>query len=143
MAFLKNHKGWQAFFWGCLVKKSRKTAFPGVLEIHYRSLAHAYVIERSFAEQLVNQPWQGIAFDDMLANLKQRFFCGLSHLCLSERRPTDNIRRQGLDRFRRWCGGLKRIQKANEWIHRHMLLLIGLHGMVIGLMVLGVMGLMG
>ena len=36
--------------------------------------------------------------------------------------------RRALDRFRRMCGGLRRIQKVNEWYHRNTVWVIVLHG---------------
>jgi hypothetical protein len=40
-AFLGAEPGWHMFFLGCMVKASRRTAFPGVVRIRYRSLSHA------------------------------------------------------------------------------------------------------
>ena len=40
---------------------------------------------------------------------------------------SDNLRYLKLDRFRRMCGGLRRLQKINEWYHRRRPFVIGCH----------------
>ena len=40
-----------------------------------------------------------------------------------------------LDKFRRLCGGLQRIQKRNEWYHRNRPIVIALHVLFILLIV--------
>jgi hypothetical protein len=129
--FLDGPHPWRAFFFGCLVKSSRRTGYPGVLAVKYRSLAHAYAVRRSFAEIVVNKPWQGVPFDAMLADLNGNYFAAYPAFAFQGDCASDNRRKAGLERFRRWCGGLKRIQKANEWTRRHMVLLVAVHAAVI------------
>ena len=44
---------------------------------------------------------------------------------------SDNTKYPGLERFRRLCGGLERIQKANEFYQRHKLGVIAAHIMIL------------
>jgi len=74
--FLTTNTDWRVMFLGCMVKKSAKTDNRSVLKIRFRSLCHAYVIAREFAETLIKIPWQKIPFDDMLR--------GLPLFCISE-----------------------------------------------------------
>ena len=133
--FLEREPDWEAFFLGALVKSSRRTAEPGVLEITYRSLAHAYAVSRPFAERLVGIPWQGVAWDTLLADLKGRYYAAYPCFAFQSDSATDNVNWMGLDRFRRLLGGLKRIQKANEWNRRHVPLLVVLQGVIIATLV--------
>lgn len=118
-AFLAAHPDWKAFFWGCLVRRSRKTEYPSIRSVTYRSLAHAYAVNRPFAEVLAAKPWQGVAYDAMLSRHAGGFFAIYPSVAFQSGSPSDNARHRRLDRFRRWCGGLARIQKANEWCHRY------------------------
>ena len=105
--FLERRPDWQAFFLGALVKSSRRTTEPGVLEITYRCLAHAYAVSRPFAEQLVKIPWQGMAWDDLLASLNGRYYAAHPSFAFQSDSATDNVKLKRLDRFRRLIGGLK------------------------------------
>ena len=130
-AFLATHLDWKAFFLGCLVRGSRKTGCPAIRSLAYRSLAHAYALNRPFAETLVAKPWQGVAYDALLSRQIDEtdgFFGIYPLVAFQSGSPSDNFRHRRLDRFRRWCGGLARIQTANEWCHRHGRLLMVLHG---------------
>lgn len=126
VTFLEN-SDWDIFFLGCLVRKSMKTSNPYVVKICYRTLAHAYVINRPFAIQLMNYPYQQTAFDDMLANLDGTYYAIYPSFAFQDDSVSDNTVHLNLDTFRRLCGGLIRIQKRNEFYHRHRMLIIFLH----------------
>jgi hypothetical protein len=130
-AFLAGNPDWKAFFLGCLVQRSRKTGYPSIRSVTYRSLAHAYAVNRPFAEVLATKPWQGVPYDAMLRRHAGGFFAIYPSVAFQSDSPSDNARHRWLDRFRRWCGGLARIQRANEWCHRYGRLLVVLH--VLGL----------
>jgi GR25 family glycosyltransferase involved in LPS biosynthesis len=133
--FLSKNADWNALFFGCLVSGSKKTENKCVRKVKYRCLAHAYVLNRRFAEVLVNKPWQKIAFDSMLSFFKEGFYAIYPSFAFQSNSPTDN-KSLHLDKFRRLCGGLRRIQKWNEAYYRHRRAFIGLHIMVILLIVI-------
>ncbi len=129
--FMRNTPDWTAFFFGCLVSGSTKTHHRGVVKIKYRSLAHAYVLNRGFAEMLVKKPWRGIAFDTELKSCNENFFAAYPLFAFQGGSSTGNSKHPGLDKFRRLCGGLRRIQKRNEVFHRHRPIFIALHILLI------------
>ena len=133
--FMRDTPYWKVFFFGCLVSGSRKTHRKGVLKIKYRSLAHAYVLNRGFAESLVKKPWRNIAFDTELKSYKDGFYAVYPSFAFQGSSPTGNSRYLGLDNFRRLCGGLQRIQKRNELFHRYRSIFIALHILFILLVV--------
>lgn len=126
--FLATSTDWKIMFLGCMVKKSAKTANRSVLKVRFRSLAHAYVLTREFAETIVKIPWKKIPFDDMLRDIQdnQVYAVYLSFAFQSNSR-SDNQRYLPLDRFRRLCGGLRGLQKTNEFYHYNKTLIIGAH----------------
>jgi len=101
--------------------------FYDAIKICYRTLAHAYVINRPFAIQLMNYPYQQTAFDDMLANLDGTYYAIYPSFAFQDDSVSDNTVHLNLDTFRRLWGGLIRIQKRNEFYHRHRMLIIFLH----------------
>ena len=129
--FLSGIDQWNALFFGCLVSGSRKTGNESVLEIKYRCLAHGYVLNRRFAEGLVNTPWQEIPYDYLLHNFTEGFYAVYPSFAFQSNSLTDNIKKIGLDRFRRLFGGLRRIQKWNEFYHRYRMPVIAAHVMVL------------
>jgi GR25 family glycosyltransferase involved in LPS biosynthesis len=129
--FLSEHRRWSVLFFGCLVKGSRPTAIRPLLQIRYRSLAHAYAINRPFAERLAKKRWEGAAFDAMLRSEPGLYFSVYPAFAFQSDSPTDNMAGVRLDRFRRWCGGLCRIQKMNEFYHRHRTPIIAAHVLAI------------
>lgn len=130
--FVSATGSWKALFLGCLVSASKKTAAPSVLKIKYRSLAHAYALHRVFAASLVETPWQQVPFDTVLRRFtRDGFFTLYPSFVFQSDSPTDNRRLAGADRWRRRLGGLKRIQKLNEFYHCNRLAVIGLHLLLI------------
>ena len=136
--FLSENPNWNALFFGCLVAGSKKTENKCVIKVDYRCLAHAYVLNRRFAEVLAEKPWQEIAFDNMLSSFKEGFYATYPSFAFQSNSRTDNKSLQ-LDKFRRLCGGLRRIQKCNEVYYRYRASLIGLHIIVILLIVIWIL----
>lgn len=136
LTYLEEHPDWSLFFLGCLVKGSRPTASAAVRSIRYSSLAHAYAINRPCAQQVVEKPWQNIPFDVMLANLDGTPYALCPTAAFQSDAASDNDRRRMLERFRRCCGGLRRIQKVNDWYHRNKPLVVVLHLVVLALALL-------
>lgn len=132
--FLQNAPHWDVFFFGCLISGSCKTGSRHVREVKYRSLTHAYAVHRPFAERLVQKPWCSIAYDAMLRSLTGRFYSVSPSFAFQSNSPTENRKYLWLDRFRRLCGGLRRIQKRNEFYYRYRLLLVGAHIVLIALL---------
>ncbi|MBW2707814.1 MAG: glycosyltransferase [Deltaproteobacteria bacterium] len=116
--FLSVEPNWKILFLGCMVRGSRKTENKSVLNIDFRSLCHAYVIKSGFAQQLVTDSWQKTPFDDMLRDLRDHhFYAVYPSFAFQGNSRSDNHRYLALDRFRRLCGGLRRLQKMNEFFH--------------------------
>lgn len=126
--FCLRHTGWHMLFLGCMVKASRGTLFPSIRRIKYRSLTHAYAVHRRFAEVLVRYPWRQIPYDDFLRDLKDReMYVLYPSIAFQSNARSDNERYLPLDRVRRILGGLKNLQKFDEFYHRQKLLIIGTH----------------
>ena len=112
--FLRQNPDWDLFFLGCWVKSSRKTSSPSVLRVRYQCAAHAYAVNRGFAQQLVQIPWQGLAFDDLLRSLKNRnVYAAYPSFAFQRDIASDNDKMIAVNRFR-WFGGnhakMERIQ---------------------------------
>ncbi len=138
--FMAVHTQWRMLFLGCMVKSSRATDHPSVRRIRYRSLTHAYVIQRAFAEEIVeHHTWHQIPYDDFLRDLEDdQFYAVYPMFAFQSNSRSDNMRYLPLDRFRRMCGGLVRLQKNNELYHRHKGLIIGAHVLAIILLLLAI-----
>ena len=134
--FLSTTSSWKIFFLGCLVYRSRKTGKRAVLKVRYRSLTHAYVVERRFAEMLVERPWRKIPYDILLRHMAKNAYAVHPAFAFQSNARTDNMRLLMLDRFRRLCGGLARIQKMNEWFHYNRLAIIGVHIFIIAFLLM-------
>lgn len=118
--FLSRHPAWNALFFGCLVTGSKKTGYKNILKITYRSLAHAYVLSRRFAEVLVQRPWQEIAYDEFMQSFNGEFYAIYPSFAFQDDLPSDNRKYLWLDKIRRRCGGLRRIQIGNEFLFLHL-----------------------
>ncbi|MBI9083741.1 MAG: glycosyltransferase [Desulfobacterales bacterium] len=125
--FLSACPGWNILFFGCLVRGSRPTRTTAVVAIDYRCLAHAYAVHRHFALALVKKPWRQSPFDAILKRFTHGYYAVYPTFAFQSDSATDNLRLKGLDRFRRLCGGLQRIQKVNEWYYRNRSLVIAAH----------------
>jgi hypothetical protein len=131
--FISNHPDWQVLLFGALISSSRKTEEPTVRKVRYRSLAHAYALNRPYAETLVCKTWEGTAFDTLFRPLTDHVYAVNPMFSFQGNLSTDN-RYLGLDRFRRWCGGLKRIQKINEFYLHHIFEIIFAHVLILFLL---------
>jgi len=131
VSFLNANESCRLLFLGCLVTGSRRTDNPAVLSVDYRSLAHAYVIKRSLAAELVHTKWRQVPFDAMLASLPEEKFAVYPAFAFQSNAASDNANHRGLEKFRRLCGGLKFIQKMNETYYRHRAAIIAMHLLVI------------
>jgi GR25 family glycosyltransferase involved in LPS biosynthesis len=126
--FLSTDTHWNMVFFGCMVSRSKPTPYPSIRQVAYRSLAHAYVVNRKFAEKLVRNPWRHVPYDDMLRDLQEEHTYAIyPAFAFQSNSRSDNLRYLPLDRFRRGIGGLRRLQKMNEWYHRHRTLFIAAH----------------
>lgn len=118
--FMDREDKWSIFFLGCMVDGIQKTEYPSVVKIKYRCSAHAYVVNRSFAEFLVKHPWRNISFDDFLRKTNHdSAYAASPFFAFQSNSPTDNKATIYLARFRELCGGVKLIQKANEFYYLH------------------------
>jgi hypothetical protein len=127
VAFLSALPDWNLLFLGCLVRRSKRTANANVLQVRYRSLAHAYAANRKFAEVLIQKPWQGLAFDAMLSTFEKGCYAVYPSMAFQSSSPTDNTKALRLDKFRRLWGGLRFIQKMNEVYHLYRGAILFLH----------------
>jgi GR25 family glycosyltransferase involved in LPS biosynthesis len=134
--FMKSDADWNVFFFGCFVRSSRKTEYESVLRVRYRCTAHAYVVNRAFAEKLVEIPWRGVAYDDLLRSLQdERFYSCYPAFAFQSGSSTDNHKLRRIDRARRLSGGFYRLQRWNEFSNRHLFKLIMIH--VVAVILLG------
>ncbi|MBW1866910.1 MAG: glycosyltransferase family 25 protein [Deltaproteobacteria bacterium] len=141
VGFLSSDTEWKLFFMGCLVKKSRKTGIRSIRKIKYRSLTHAYVLNKKSAKQILGKKWGGIAYDAMLRTVNGGIYALYPSFAFQSNSPTDNRNYPGLDRFRKFCGGLEHIQKMNELYHRHRICVISAHIFIFLLILFRAMGL--
>ncbi len=124
--FLQETEGWNAFFLGCLTNGSTRTASAAVAKVKYRCLAHAYALNRPFAERLVREKWSGIPFDDLLRRCNDGFFA-LSPMCAYQGLTGSDNRTVALDWLRKVFGGLPFIQRSNEVFQNNKTLIFSLH----------------
>ncbi|HBB17235.1 MAG TPA: hypothetical protein DCZ97_09660 [Syntrophus sp. (in: bacteria)] len=100
-------------------------------KVGYQSLMHAYAANRPYAESIAYQPWQGIIIDTLFRPLADHLYAVYPMFAFQNDSTTDNDKYPGLDRFRRLCGGLERIQKANEFYQRHKWGIVVAHIMIL------------
>jgi len=134
--FLSTTSSWNILFFGCLSSGSRRTENNSVLKVRYRCLTHAYAVQRGFAETLLGMPWCNTPYDALLCTLAGEYYAAYPSFAFQSNARTDNMRNRKVDRFRRLCGGLLKIQKMNEWYHRNRLAVIGIHIFLIMLLLL-------
>lgn len=125
--FLQKHPEWKVMLLGALIRSSQKTSNPCVRKVRYQSLTHAYVLNRHYAETLAYEPWQGIVNDTLFRPLNDDVYA-LYPMCAFQKNFTsDNYKYPWLARIRNFLGGLKRIQKANEFYLRYKFGIIAAH----------------
>jgi hypothetical protein len=138
--FLSTQADWKILFFGCLTAGSWRTPSSSVLTVRYRSLTHAYAIQRRFAETLLALPWRQLPYDVLLRGLAEEYYAAYPSFAFQSDARTDNMRLGKLDRLRRVCGGLLRIQKMDEFYHRNKWMVIGVHVFLIMLLLIIVAG---
>ncbi len=119
--FLRQQPEWKVLLIGALIRSSRKTNNPCVQKVRYQSLTHAYALNRHYAETLAYEPWQGIVNDTLFRPLADDVYAIYPMCAFQKNFTSDNYKYPMLIIIRRLLGGLKRIQKANEFYHRHKL----------------------
>ncbi|WP_319587634.1 hypothetical protein [uncultured Desulfobulbus sp.] len=124
--FLQATSAWDAFFLGCLTNGSRQIGQRAVVQVQYRCLAHAYAVNRAFAERIVREQWRGIPFDGLLQSCDARYFA-LRPMCAFQRLTSSDNKTVWLDKLRTLCGGLSIIQRYNEIYHNNKGLILALH----------------
>jgi hypothetical protein len=130
--FLAEHPDWKVLLLGALIRSSWKTDNPFMQKVRYQSLAHAYALNRPYAETLAYQPWQGIVLDTLFRPLTNDLYAVYPMFAFQNDFTSDNDKKyHGLERFRRLCGGLERIQKANEFYQRHKFVVVAVHVLII------------
>jgi hypothetical protein len=130
--FLAEHPDWKVLLLGALIRSSRATNCPSIQKVGYQSLAHAYALNRRYAETVAYQPWQGIIIDTLFRPLTDHLYAVYPMFAFQNDFASDNDEKyRGLEGFRRLCGGLERIQKANEFYQRHKSAIIAAHIMVL------------
>ncbi len=116
--YLKTVPLWNGLFLGCITNGSNRTSEKNLVKINYRCLAHAYALNQSFAEKIVNNDWCGKPFDELLQDNNEEFFALYPMCAFQGLAGTDN-QTMTIDRIRRLFGGLPFIQKVNELYHNH------------------------
>jgi hypothetical protein len=129
--FLSAHPDWQVLLLGGLIRSSQQTADPCVQKVRYQSLAHAYAVNRPYAETLAYTPWQGIVIDTVFRPLTDHMYAVCPLFAFQNNLPSDNDKYRYLELFRRCCGGLERIQKMNEFYHHHKFGIIIAHVLIL------------
>lgn len=127
MQFLENKHNWQAFFLGAISSRIRPTEVPSAVSIRYRCLAHAYVLNRQFALQFVQQSWNEQPYDALLQRQCKESYALSPMLAFQGWASSDN-RTVLLDRTRRFFGGLSFIQRMNELYHKNKVFILISHG---------------
>ena len=129
---LRQHPEWKVLLLGALIRSSHKTTNPCVQKVRYQSLTHAYALNRHYAETLAYEPWQGIVNDTLFRPLTDDVYA-IYPMCAFQKIifTSDNHKYPTLVLIRRLLGGLTRIQKANEFYHRHKFGIYAAHVIVI------------
>ncbi len=124
--FLTETPSWNGFFLGAITGSITKTETPVVSQINYRCLAHAYTLNHHFAEKIITKSWQDIPFDNLLQNQCRHFFSITPMIAFQSNAATDN-NTFFIDKTRRFFGGLKWLQKFNEFYQHHKTILLSSH----------------
>ncbi len=133
--FMKGNFEWNMLFLGCFVSSSKRTTNPSIIHVRFRSTTHAYVITREFAEKLLQIPWPGRCYDDLLCSMKDPgMFAVYPAFAFQSNSPTDNDKQIINDRFRRALGGMRLLQKWNEFSSLNFRWLVAVHAGIIVLM---------
>lgn len=131
--FLDTHQEWNGFFLGAMSSGVTHTGSPSVLQIQYRCLAHAYGLNRAFAEQLITKSWGNVPYDTLLRSCGGTFFA-LSPMIAFQSTATSDNHTFLLDRMRRVFGGLPFLQKVNEFFQYYKLPIVSVHVLILVLL---------
>ena len=133
-SWLAIHPGWNALFLGCMVSRIDRTDTNSLVRAQYRCLAHGYAVSRTFAEHIIQIPWQGTPYDGLLKQQNNNFFALHPMVAFQSPSPTDN-HTLVIDRMRRSFGGLQRLQLLNELFHYHKKAIVVSHGVALVLVI--------
>lgn len=138
--YMASLKKWGILFFGCLFSQPKRTDCDAVLKINYRSLTQGYVISGDYAREIATLTWEGISYDGMLRDIQKNYYAVYPSFAFQSNAVTDNDKYVQLDRFRRFMGGLHRIQVMNEFYNLNKTVILAIHALclaiVIGLMLL-------
>ena len=130
--FLAKHPEWKVLLLGALIRARKKTDNPFIQKVRYQSLAHAYALNRHYADSLAYRSWEGAVIDTLFRPLTDHIYAVYPMFAFQNDFSSDNDKKyHGLERFRRFCGGLEKIQKANEFYLRHKFGIIAAHVMIL------------
>jgi len=129
--FLRQHPRWKVLLLGALIRSSRKTTEPCVQKVRYQSLTHAYALNRHYAATLAYEPWRGIVNDTLFRPLTDDVYAIYPMCAFQKYFTSDNYKYPMLVRIRRFLGGLNRIQKADEFYHRHKFGIYAAHAIAV------------
>jgi GR25 family glycosyltransferase involved in LPS biosynthesis len=121
--YLDTAVNWDALFLGAITDGSKRTDNRNLARITYRCLAHAYALNRPFAEHIVRRTWSGVPFDELLRRHNRDFYAVYPMCAFQGLAGTDN-QTVVIDRLRRIFGGLPFIQKANELYRNHKVVVL-------------------
>jgi len=122
--FLQSKKEWKILLLGCLVNGLKLTKSKSVMNVKYRSLSHAYALNRNFAKKIVKIPWPGCAYDCLFCHYNEGVYAIYPSIAFQSDSPSGNTKYLNLEKRRRFFGGFKRIQKFNEFFFRYRSLII-------------------
>ena len=109
---------WNALFLGGITSGSQKTGHKNLVRVTYRCLAHAYALNRLFAQEIAQLTWSDIPFDEVLRRHNRDFYA-VYPMCAFQGPASSDNKTVAIDRIRRICGGLLFIQTINEFYQNH------------------------
>ena len=127
---LQQMDSWDAFFLGAISSGSKKTASKYLAKIDYRCLTHGYALNRPFAQKLIEEQWEGMAYDGFLKKRCINSFAPVPMIAFQSTSISDN-KTIFLDKMRRFFGGLQFLQRSNELLQRYKFPIIIVHLLVL------------
>ena len=94
--------------------------------MRYRCLTHGYALSRSFAQRILQKPWNNIPYDGLLRQQQADYFA-LSPMCAFQGQTESDNQTVIIDRLRTIFGGLPFIQQCNELYQNHKVLILVSH----------------
>ncbi len=126
---------WDAFFLGAISSGSRKTDSKYLAQIEYRCLTHGYALNRPFAGKVIEEEWEGVAYDGFLKKRCRKSYAPVPMIAFQNTSISDN-KTIFLDKMRRFFGGLQFLQRSNELLQRYKFPIILGHLLVLTIIVL-------